>query len=68
MECEVKMAEIQILRKKITALQEQVTALSSRPGQLFPSPLLTTATIEPPRIQHTTLKVHASVCVCTCTQ
>ena len=70
------MAEIQILRKKISALQDQVTALSSRPGQLFPSPLLTTATIEPPRIQHTTLKVHTSlcislcvcVCVCTCTK
>lgn len=59
------MAENQILREKISTLQDQVTALTSWFWQLFPSPLLNTATIEPPNIQHSTLKVHTSVCVCT---
>ncbi|XP_064384821.1 uncharacterized protein LOC135333725 [Halichondria panicea] len=53
LECEVKMAEIQILRKKIHTLQEQV---NSRTDRVFPSPLLTSASMESPRVQQVTVK------------
>lgn len=57
LECEVKMAEIQILRKKIHTLQEQV---NSRTDRVFPSPLLTSASMESPRVQQVTVKVSSN--------
>lgn len=57
MECDVKMAEIQILRKRLQTLQEQIVSLNGRMERHYSIPVLSTPTFENPRFQQTSTKV-----------
>ncbi len=65
----MKMAEIQILRKKIHSLQEQVSLLNSRTERVFPSPLLSSTSMESTRVRQATAKVLFQIrCMLICKQ